>query len=298
MRVAELRTSLQLLSDEERAHACFELSGLTFESGEYSEALSLSLEARDIYHKFGDRFRYALSLATNAFCYHSLCRMDEAIAEMIKAVMEFQDLEVDEEWEHRNYLAGWFEEIDAWDLARLEYQRCLQQFEVDEVVPGRARIFQYLAFSSCQLGNCSESTDNLYQARMIWQVLNEPMRLAEIDLNLARCFNHQVMGLKAEVSASGALAIFEQSQRKDYRAQAYGELAKAKSHQGEKVAALEFLNRALDLYGTFIDLSFPGIHSLHREKVRVLHALGQHQEADELETRTSIIDRSLRWNGI
>jgi len=294
----DLWNALPELEGIDRARACFDLSGFTFENGQYVKSLTLAEEARDCYLELGDKYGYAHSLATVAFSLHSLDRKDEGAVEMMKTVMVFKEIGAKEEWEHRGYLASWFKEIDDLPAAREQYVKCLEHFEYEENQAKIALLSQQIGFVDCQLGSCTDAIAKYKRSREIYAVLKDVKQVAETDIHLARCYNHQKDGALAEAHAMKAIAVFDSVCIRDKRAQAYSQLGRAKNNQGDFEAALQAFEKAHGFVSNVREVNYYGLMTIQKGMAKALRGLGRDSEASEVEARNEVINETLKWESV
>jgi tetratricopeptide (TPR) repeat protein len=294
----DLWNALPELEGIERARACFDLSGLTFENGQYMKSLTLAEEARDCYLELEDKYGYAHSLATVAFSLYSLDRKDEGAVEMMKTVMVFNEIGAKEEWEHRGYLASWFKDIDDLSGAREQYMKCLEHFEYEENREKVAYLNQQIGFVDCQLGSCTDAIEKYKRSREINVTLKDVKQVAETDIHLARCYNHQKEGALAELHAMKAIAIFDSVCTRDKRAQAYSQLGRAKNNQGEFETALQAFEKAHGIVSKEREVNYYGLMTIQKGMAKALRGLGRDAEAVEVEARNEIINETLKWEPV
>ena len=291
----DLWNALPDLEGIDRARACFDLSGFTFENGQYVKSLTLAEEARDCYLELGDKYGYAHSLATVAFSLYSLDRKDEGAVEMMKTVMVFKEIGAKEEWEHRNYLASWLKDVEDLSGAREQYVNCLEHFEYEENRAKIALLNQQIGFVDCQLGSCEDAIEKYKRAREIYGALKDVKQVAETDIHLASCYNHQKDGAMAESHAIKAIGVFDSVCIRDKRAQSYSQLGKAKNNQGEFDAALRAFEKAHGFITGAREVNYYGLIAIQKGMAKALRGLGRDAEADEIEARNGIIDETLKW---
>ena len=291
----DLWNALPDLEGIDRARACFDLSGFTFENGQYVKSLTLAEEARDCYLELGDKYGYAHSLATVAFSLYSLDRKDEGAVEMMKTVMVFKEIGAKEEWEHRNYLASWLKDVEDLPGAREQYVNCLEHFEYEENRAKIALLNQQIGFVDCQLGSCEDAIEKYKRAREIYGALKDVKQVAETDIHLAGCYNHQKEGSLAEVHAMKAISVFDSVCIRDKRAQAYAQLGRAKNNQGDHSAALQAFEKAHGFVSGAREVNYYGLMSIQKGMARALRGLGREVEAREVEARNEVINETLKW---
>lgn len=294
----DLWNALPELEGIDRARACFDLSGFTFENGQYVKSLTLAEEARDCYLELGDKYGYAHSLATVAFSLHSLDRKDEGAVEMMKTVMVFKEIGAKEEWEHRNYLASWLKDVEDLSGAREQYVNCLEHFEYEENRAKIALLNQQIGFVDCQLGSCEDAIEKYKRARAIYGALKDVKQVAETDIHLAGCYNHQKEGSLAEVHAMKAISVFDSVCIRDKRAQAYAQLGRAKNNQGDHAAALQAFEKAHGFVSSAREVNYYGLMSIQKGMARALRGLGREVEAREVEARNEVINETLKWEPV
>ena len=291
----DLWNALPDLEGIDRARACFDLSGFTFENGQYVKSLTLAEEARDCYLELGDKYGYAHSLATVAFSLYSLDRKDEGAVEMMKTVMVFKEIGAKEEWEHRNYLASWLKDVEDLPGAREQYVNCLEHFEYEENRAKIALLNQQIGFVDCQLGSCVNAIEKYKRAREIYGALKDVKQVAETDIHLASCYNHQKEGSLAEVHAMKAISVFDSACIREKRAQAYAQLGRAKNNQGDHSAALQAFEKAHGFVSSAREVNYYGLMSIQKGMARALRGLGREVEAREVEARNEVINETLKW---
>jgi tetratricopeptide (TPR) repeat protein len=294
----DLWNALPDLEGIDRARACFDLSGFTFENGQYVKSLTLAEEARDCYLELGDKYGYAHSLATVAFSLYSLDRKDEGAVEMMKTVMVFKEIGAKEEWEHRNYLASWLKDVEDLPGAREQYVNCLEHFEYEENRAKIALLNQQIGFVDCQLGSCADAIEKYKRAREIYGALKDVKQVAETDIHLAGCYNHQKEGSLAEVHAMKAISVFDSVCIRDKRAQAYAQLGRAKNNQGDHSAALQAFEKAHGFVSGAREVNYYGLMSIQKGMARALRGLGREVEAREVEARNEVINETLKWEPV
>ena len=294
----DLWNALPDLEGIDRARACFDLSGFTFENGQYVKSLTLAEEARDCYLELGDKYGYAHSLATVAFSLYSLDRKDEGAVEMMKTVMVFKEIGAKEEWEHRNYLASWLKDVEDLPGAREQYVNCLEHFEYEENRAKIASLNQQIGFVDCQLGSCEDAIEKYKRAREIYGALKDVKQVAETDIHLASCYNHQKEGSLAEVHAMKAISVFDSVCIRDKRAQAYAQLGRAKNNQGDHAAALQAFEKAHGFVSSAREVNYYGLMSIQKGVARALRGLGREVEAREVEARNEVINETLKWEPV
>ena len=294
----DLWNALPDLEGIDRARACFDLSGFTFENGQYVKSLTLAEEARDCYLELGDKYGYAHSLATVAFSLYSLDRKDEGAVEMMKTVMVFKEIGAKEEWEHRNYLASWLKDVEDLPGAREQYVNCLEHFEYEENRAKIALLNQQIGFVDCQLGSCEDAIEKYKRAREIYGALKDVKQVAETDIHLAGCYNHQKEGSLAEVHAMKAISVFDSVCIRDKRAQAYAQLGRAKNNQGDHSAALQAFEKAHGFVSSAREVNYYGLMSIQKGMARALRGLGREVEAREVEARNEVINETLKWEPV
>jgi tetratricopeptide (TPR) repeat protein len=287
----DLWNALPDLEGIDRARACFDLSGFTFENGQYVKSLTLAEEARDCYLELGDKYGYAHSLATVAFSLYSLDRKDEGAVEMMKTVMVFKEIGAKEEWEHRNYLASWLKDVEDLPGAREQYVNCLEHFEYEENRAKIASLNQQIGFVDCQLGSCEDAIEKYKRAREIYGALKD-------DIHLAGCYNHQKEGSLAEVHAMKAISVFDSVCIRDKRAQAYAQLGRAKNNQGDHAAALQAFEKAHGFVSSAREVNYYGLMSIQKGMAKALRGLGREVEAREVEARNEVINETLKWEPV
>jgi len=294
----DLWNALPDLEGIDRARACFDLSGFTFENGQYVKSLTLAEEARDCYLELGDKYGYAHSLATVAFSLYSLDRKDEGAVEMMKTVMVFKEIGAKEEWEHRNYLASWLKDVEDLPGAREQYVNCLEHFEYEENRAKIALLNQQIGFVDCQLGSCEDAIEKYKRAREIYGALKDVKQVAETDIHLASCYNHQKEGSLAEVHAMKAISVFDSVCIRDKRAQAYAQLGRAKNNQGDHAAALQAFEKAHGFVSSAREVNYYGLMSIQKGMAKALRGLGREVEAREVEARNEVINETLKWEPV
>lgn len=294
----DLWNALPDLEGIDRARACFDLSGFTFENGQYVKSLTLAEEARDCYLELGDKYGYAHSLATVAFSLYSLDRKDEGAIEMMKTVMVFKEIGAKEEWEHRNYLASWLKDVEDLPGAREQYVNCLEHFEYEENRAKIALLNQQIGFVDCQLGSCVNAIEKYKRAREIYGALKDVKQVAETDIHLASCYNHQKEGSLAEVHAMKAISVFDSACISEKRAQAYAQLGRAKNNQGDHSAALQAFEKAHGFVSGAREVNYYGLMSIQKGMARALRGLGREVEAREVEARNEVINETLKWEPV
>jgi len=294
----DLWNALPDLEGIDRARACFDLSGFTFENGQYVKSLTLAEEARDCYLELGDKYGYAHSLATVAFSLYSLDRKDEGAVEMMKTVMVFKEIGAKEEWEHRNYLASWLKDVEDLPGAREQYVNCLEHFEYEENRAKIASLNQQIGFVDCQLGSCEDAIEKYKRAREIYGALKDVKQVAETDIHLASCYNHQKEGSLAEVHAMKAISVFDSVCIRDKRAQAYAQLGRAKNNQGDHAAALQAFEKAHGFVSSAREVNYYGLMSIQKGMAKALRGLGREVEAREVEARNEVINETLKWEPV
>jgi len=270
----DLWNALPDLEGIDRARACFDLSGFTFENGQYVKSLTLAEEARDCYLELGDKYGYAHSLATVAFSLYSLDRKDEGAVEMMKTVMVFKEIGAKEEWEHRNYLASWLKDVEDLPGAREQYVNCLEHFEYEENRAKIALLNQQIGFVDCQLGSCEDAIEKYKRAREIYAALKDVKQVAETDIHLASCYNHQKDGVMAESHAIKAIGVFDSVCIRDKSAQSYSQLGKAKNNQGEFEAALRAFEKAHGFITGAREVNYYGLMAIQKGMAKALRGLG------------------------
>ena len=294
----DLWNALPDLEGIDRARACFDLSGFTFENGQYVKSLTLAEEARDCYLELGDKYGYAHSLATVAFSLYSLDRKDEGAVEMMKTVMVFKEIGAKEEWEHRNYLASWLKDVEDLPGAREQYVNCLEHFEYEENRAKIALLNQQIGFVDCQLGSCEDAIEKYKRAREIYGALKDVKQVAETDIHLASCYNHQKEGSLAEVHAMKAISVFDSACIREKRAQAYAQLGRAKNNQGDHSAALQAFEKAHGFVSSAREVNYYGLMSIQKGMAKALRGLGREVEAREVEARNEVINETLKWEPV
>lgn len=291
----DLWNALPNLEGIERARACFDLSGFTFENGQYMKSLTLAEEARDTYLEFEDKYGYAHSLATVAFSLYSLNRKEEGALEMMKTVMVFKEIGAKEEWEHRGYLASWFKDLEDLSGAREQYVKCLEHFEYEENAAKIALLSQQIGFVDCQLGSCEDAIAKYKRSREVYGMLKDVRQVAETDIHLARCYNHQEDGSTAEIHATKAIAVFDSVGIRDKRAQAYSQLGKAKNTQKDYEAALRAFEKAHELVSNVREVNYYALTTVQKGMAKALRGLGRDSEANEVDARNEVINETLKW---
>ena len=292
----ELWSSLPHLDGIEKAQAYYQLSGIAFENGQYTKSLTLAEEAKDTFHKVPDDFGYALSVATVAFCLKSLDRIQDAMSELMKAVLLFAKLGTREEWEYRHHLATWFKESDDYESAMGQYKLCLENCSYEGDVFGAACDQVNIGLIECELSKCADGIENFKQARVVFKKNKDLKRVADMDLFIARCHNHLKDGISAEAYAIKAVSVFNSLCIRDKRAQAYSQLGKAKNLRGEFLAALVNYENAQEFVVSCKHVNFYAVYQIQRGKAKALRGLGMIKEAEELEARNAVINETLEWD--
>lgn len=292
----ELWNSLPRLEGIEKAQAYYKLSGIAFENGQYTKSLTLAEVAKDSFHDVPDDFGYALSVATVAFCLRSLDRMQDAIGELMKAVLQFAKMGVKEEWEYRHHLATWFKELDDHESALGQYQLCLENCSYEGEKFGAACDRVNIGLIECELQRCVGAINNFKEARLVFKGRKDVRRVADMDLFLARCFNHLQDGISAEAFAIKAVGVFDSLCIQDKRARSYAQLGKAKNIQGDFMAALVNFENAHEYIVGCDDVNFYAVYQIQRGKAKALRGLGMIKEAEEIESRNDVINETLEWD--
>jgi tetratricopeptide (TPR) repeat protein len=292
----ELWSSLPHLEGIERAQAYYQLSGIAFENGQYTKSLTLAEEAKDTFHNVPDDFGYALSVATVAFCLKSLDRVQDALSEMMKAVLLFAKLGTKEEWEYRHHLATWLKESDDYESAMGQYKLCLENCSYEGDYFGAACDQVNIGLIECELTKCLDAIENFKQARVVFKKNKDLKRVADMDLFIACCYNHLKDGVSAEAYAIKAVSVFDSLCLRDKRAQSYSQLGRAKNHQGEFQEALVNFENAQELVVDCKDVNFYAVYQIQRGKATALRGLGMIKEAEQLEARNAVINETLEWD--
>jgi tetratricopeptide (TPR) repeat protein len=292
----ELWSSLPHLEGIEKAQAYFQLSGIAFENGQFTKSLTLAEEAKDSFHNIPDDFGYALSVATVAFSLKSLDRIQDAISEMMKAVLLFTKLGVKEEWEYRHHLATWFKEVDDYESALGQYRLCFDNCTYDGEKFGAACDRVNIGLVECELEKCLVAIENFKEARQEFKSRKDIKRVADMDLFIARCYNHLGDGVSAEAFAIKAVSVFDSLCIRDKRAQSYAQLGKAKNNQGDFMAALVNFENAQEYVVGCNDVNFYSVYQIQRGKAKALRGLGMIKEAEEIEVRNAVINETLEWD--
>ena len=289
----ELWSSLPHLAGIEKAQAYYQLSGIAFENGQFTKSLTLAEEAKDTFHNVPDDFGYALSVATVAFCLKSLDRVQDAMSELMKAVLLFTKLGVKEEWEYRHHLATWFEESDDFESALGQYRLCYDNCSYEGDIFGAACDKVNIGLIQCEMDNCLDAIENFKEARVVFKKDKDIKRVADMDLFIARCYNHLKDGVTAEAFAIRATSVFDSLCIRDKRAQSYSQLGKAKNLQGEFLAALANYENAQEFVVACKHVNFYAVYQIQRGKAKALRGLGMVKEAEELEARNAVINETL-----
>jgi tetratricopeptide (TPR) repeat protein len=292
----ELWSSLPHLNGIEKAQAYYQLSGIAFENGQFTKSLTLAEEAKDTFHNVPDDFGYALSVATVAFCLKSLDRIQDAMSELMKAVLLFTKLGTKEEWEYRHHLATWFKESDDFESALGQYKLCLENCSYEGDLLGASCDRVNIGLIECELTNCFEAIENFKQARVVFKKDKDLKRVADMDLFIARCFNHLKDGVSAEAFAIKATSDFDSLCIREKRAQSYSQLGKAKILQGEYLGALANFENAQEFVVACKDVNFYAVYQIQRGKAKALRGLGMIKEAEQLEARNAVINETLEWD--
>ena len=293
----ELWSSLPHLEGIEKAQAYYQLSGITFENGEFQKALTLAEEAKNDFQKVSDEFGYALSLATIAFCLKSLDRVQDASREMLSAIQLFEKLGVNEVWEYRHHLATWYKESESFGEAFSLYQLCFNNCTYEGNRFGAACDQVNMGMVECELDMCIEAIEKFKEARLVFKDKKDVRRVADMDLFISKCYNHLRDGVNAEAYATKAVSVFDSLCSRDKRAQAYAQLGKAKNHQGEYQDALHNFESAQEFVVDCVDINFYAVYQIQCGKAKALRGLGMIEEAEEIEARNSVINETLQVSG-
>ena len=292
----ELWNSLPHLEGIEKANAYYQLSGIAFENGQFTKSLTLAEEARDSYNKIPDDFGYAMSVATVAFSLRSLDRLQDALSELLRAVLLFAKLGVKEEWEYRHHLATWFKESGDKESALGQYRMCLENRSYEGDRFGAASDHVNIGLVECELDQCGSSIENYKKARVTFKILKDLRRVADMDLFIARCYNHLKDGISAEAFAIRAVGVFDSLCIRDKRAQSYAQLGRAKNLQNQFMEALVAYENAHEYVVGGNDVNFYAVYQVQKGKAKALRGLGMIKEAEEIDARNAVINDTLEWD--
>ena len=292
----ELWSSLPHLEGIEKANAYYQLSGIAFENGQYTKSLTLAEEAKDSFHNVPDDFGYALSVATVAFCLKSLDRVQDAIGEMMKAVLLFTKLGVKEEWEYRHHLATWLKDSGDKESALGQYRMCLENCSYEGERFGAACDHVNIGLVECELDKCESAIENYKKARETFKSLKDVRRVADMDLFIARCYNHRKDGISAEAYAIKAVGVFDSLCIRDKRAQSYAQLGKSKNLQGQFMEALVAYENAHEYAVESREINFYAVYQIQKGKAKALRGLDMIKEAEEVEARNAVLNETLEWD--
>ena len=290
----EIWDSLPRLSDRERGRAYFQLSGLAFENGQYLRSLTLAQSACDYFHQLHDDEGFAHSLASVAFSLYSLNRKEEAVRELLSAVMAMNKIEAREEWQYRHHLADWFKELERFEEAKGQMELCLQNSLYQEDRFAAACDYAGIGDITCDFGDCKDAIKNYESARALFKEMRDVKRTADMDIFIARCYNHLKDGISAESFAIRAVGVFESLSIIEKTAQSYSQMGRALINQARFEDALVWLDRAYQKLVSKCPHNFDGIYVIQELKIKALQALGRDNEAAELSRRNAALNETLQ----
>jgi tetratricopeptide (TPR) repeat protein len=215
---------------------------------------------------------------------------------MLKAVLLFAKLGTKEEWEYRHHLATWLKESDDYESAMGQYKLCLENCSYEGDYFGAACDQVNIGLIECEFTKCLDAIENFKQARVVFKKNKDLKRVADMDLFIARCYNHLKDGVSAEAYAIKAVSVFDSLCLRDKRAQSYSQLGRAKYHQGEFQKALVNFENAQELVVGCKDVNFYAVYQIQRGKAKALRGLGMIEEAEQLEARNAVINETLEWD--
>jgi len=292
----DLWNSLPSLHGLERGQTYFDLSLLAFERGQHTKSLALAESACDCYLSCCDELGYANCLTCIAFNLKELDRIQEAIRALIKAVIRFARVGDEQEWEYRFYLAQWLADSEEFELAYLQFQRILENAQYEGSTYAIAQASEKVAKMLCEMNKCSDAIQYFKEAREILKREKEPTSVAVTDLWIARCYNHMEDGFSAMAYANRAVSVFESTNEKLRRAQAYAQLGRALNHLERYEEALITLETAHQHVTGSKFIDFKAIYTIQKGKVRALRGLGRESEAEIIERRNSAINEIIGGN--
>lgn len=292
-RERDLWSSLPELGGIERGQTYFDLSLLAFERGQHTKSLALAESACDCFRQHSDDVGYANCLTSIAFNLKELNRMQEALSALLKAVVRYAKSGDEQEWEYRFYLAQWFASVDEYDLALIQYQRLLEHSKFEGSAIATAGATDNMAKMLCEMDRCAEAVEHFKEARRILKQEGETGSVAISDLWIARCYNHLRDGISALAYANRAVSVFDSTNDRTRRAQAYAQMGRALNNLGRFEDALEALEVAHKFVTGSKTIDFQVIYVIQEGKVRALRGLGRESEAKVIERRNEAIKEIL-----
>jgi tetratricopeptide (TPR) repeat protein len=289
----ELWSLIPKQSKKERGETYFRLSLIAFEKAQYSNSLALAENACECFKENCDAVGLANANTAVAFNLYQMKQTREAIRALLQAVMGYAKSEDEQEWQYREHLARWFKEVEEFELARNQIQKIIEHTKQNMDDHGTAYFQCLLGQAYCDLNECQRGIDEYKQSRDLCKELRETKDVADVDLLMARCFNHLNNPVDAEACAIKALSVFESISDFPKAALAYSQLGLALNISGAFERALSALENAHLLILKKAPIDFYGLHSIQKSKVIALRELGRENEAEVIENRNRVIAETL-----
>ena len=190
---------------------------------------------------------------------------------------------------------GWVSTVTQYEEAKGQIELCLQNSLYQEDQFAAACDYVNLGDIICELAYCKDAITQFEAARMIFKELRDVKRTGDMDIYIARCYNHLEDGVVAESYASRAVGVFESLAISEKTAQSYSQMGRALINQSKFEEALIWLERAYQTVVAKPPLNFDGIYVIQELKIEVLQALGRDNEANELLRRNAALNETLKY---
>lgn len=281
---------------EERAETYFELSARIFARGQYDEALALAETARDIYSSLGATASSdGLAQAYSAIGYNlnQLKRMDEAASAMSKAVEILRTNKSPVALELACTLGEWWYSSKNYEKVIETMYECAQEHQVDGDNIGAANDFHLIGCAHRELKNYNEAIICFEQARSLFKAEREVLNIARCDQKIASCLTELGEGDKALEFAQRAIDVFETAH--DHRRETWAlyEYGKAEILVGKLEDGLATLEGVLQVVAEDDTKDFDFILEIETRISSVLRSIGRIDEADEIDRRLAVVRENL-----
>jgi tetratricopeptide (TPR) repeat protein len=278
---------------KDRGETYFRLSLIAFEKAQYGNSLALAENACDCFKENCDEVGLANAQTAVAFNLYEMKQTREAIRALVRAVLGYAKTEDDQEWQYREHLARWFKEVEDFELARIQIQKIVDHCKEQLDEYGTAYFQFLLGQASCDLDMCEQAIEEYKESRQLYKNLKEPRDVAEIDLYMARCYNHLKNCFDAQTCATRAVGVFELIKELVKTSQSYSQLGRALNCQGEFERALSAYEKAHRLIIERAPINFHGLNLILNGKSKALKGLGRADEAELIDRSNRVIAETL-----
>jgi tetratricopeptide (TPR) repeat protein len=281
----------------DRANTYYELSARIYARGQYDEALSLAVTARDRYTELGSVVPSdGLAQAYSAIGYNlnQLKRMSEAANAMSKAVDLLRESKSPLAIDLACTLGEWWFSSKEYEKTIECMSDCVQEHLVDGNDSGAANDLHLIGCAQRELKNYGEALESFQEARALFKKLKEVINVARCDQKIAHCLTEIGDGEAALISAQKSLDVFVTAH--DHYRETYSllELGKAQIVAGQGEEGLNTLDRVLEIATDNENKDFEFILEIEGRMADVLYSLGREDEAEEIRRRIKAVEEVIK----